>query len=55
MDAKDLGELIARRMEEENPDLIRDVRRLVNKKIERPWYVRFYEGVKELLYRDKKY
>ena len=55
---KDLGDLIAKRIEEENPDLVRDLRKLVNGvvgKIRKPWYLRFYEGVKDFFYRDKNY
>jgi hypothetical protein len=52
--AEDLGELIAKRMNEENPDLIRNLQKLVNDKLklyQKPFYVRIYEKVKDIVYR----
>ena len=51
--AKNLGDLIAKRMEQENPDLIRDVRKLVKDKLlyQKPWYTRFYEKVRDYIYK----
>ena len=51
--AEDLGELIAKRMEEQNPELVGDVRQLVQDKVKtshKPLYVKFYEGIKSVFF-----
>jgi len=49
--ARDLGELIARRMMEKHPDVVNGVRNLIEEKFpKKPWYVRAYDYVKRAFY-----
>lgn len=51
--AKNLGELIGRRIAEEHPDLVKRLRTdmdAIIKKHHKPWYTRFYERAKCLFY-----
>lgn len=51
--AKNLGELIGKRIAEEHPDLVRNLQRDINaiiKKYHKPWYTRIYERARSLFY-----